>query len=211
MRRNTAFGVTLALLFVIFGTIFAVVQQFVRASANDPQIQLAETTAAALDMGALPSRLVSGSVQMDSNLSPFVMIYDKSGRLLSGNGLLGSKAAKVPTGLLTAANGREYSAVTWQPKKNVRIAAVTVASKNYFVVSGRSLKEVEKREQQSMNVAMAGGVLAGGVVFSGMYVDMRARKQADSAAAVASVIAETTEAPITPVPEKPKKQNRRRK
>jgi uncharacterized protein YneF (UPF0154 family) len=211
MRRNTVFGVALALLFVIFGTIFAVVQQFVRASANDPQIQLAEITASALDNGTPPSRLISGSVEMDNNLSPFVMIYDKSGKLLSGNGLLDNKAVKVPAGMLAAANGREYSAVTWQPKKNVRIAAVTVSARNYFVVSGRSLKEVEKREQQSMNIAMAGGVLAAGVVFGGMYVDMRARKQAENAAKLASVIAETTEAPITAAAEKPKKQNRRRK
>ena len=36
-----------------------------------------------------------------------------------------------------AANKKDYHFVTWQPQANIRIAAVTAAAGNYYVLSGR--------------------------------------------------------------------------
>ncbi len=63
-------------------------------------------------------------------------------------------------GTLTAAKGESYSAVTWKPQKDVRIAAVTVAAKDYYVLSGRSLKEVEKNQARTFELALAGAIVS---------------------------------------------------
>jgi hypothetical protein len=53
-----------------------------------------------------------------------------------------------PPGILdyTRQNGEDR--VTLQPESGVRIAAVVVRYNNGFVLAGRSLREVEKRESQ---------------------------------------------------------------
>src|SRR5438045_1128517 len=68
----------------------------------------------------------------------------------AASGYLDGRTPAVPYGVLTAAKGRDYHMVTWQPAGDVRIAAVTVAAKNYYVLSGRSLKEVEHNEARTM-------------------------------------------------------------
>jgi len=149
-----------ATLAVIFGTIYTVVQQAQRRAANDPQIQLAEDAAAGLNNGAVPSSLVNGRINMSTSLAPFLIIYDKQGRVAAGNGVLDSAVPVVPLGVLRAAAGHDYHAVTWQPAGGVRIAAVAVAAQNYFVLSGRSLKEVERNENATLQLSLFGGVLA---------------------------------------------------
>ena len=132
----------------IFITIYTVTQQAQRHDANYPQIQIAEDSAAELDQGVKAE--VPGKVDMAHSLSPFIIIYDLQGRVVSGSGYLNGALPTVPIGVLTAAKGKDYHAVTWQPSANVRIAAVTVASKYYYVLSGRSLTEVEKNETATL-------------------------------------------------------------
>lgn len=140
---------------IIFGTIYATVQQSLRLSANDPQIQIAEDMAAQLDsdrqLPASPDR----KVDVTKSLAPFYAIYNKAGRLVSSNTDLGNIPA-VPVGVLQRAAGREYNVVTWQPTDKLRFAAVTVASQQYYVLSARSLREVEKREDRTMLLASLG-------------------------------------------------------
>lgn len=143
---------------VIFGTLYAVVQQAQRNDANYPQIQIAEDTAADLNHAQAPT--VYGDVDMQTSLASFTIIYDKAGRVVVGSGYIKGKVPKAPLGILTAAKGHEYHAVTWQPEKNVRLAAVSVAAKDYYVLSGRSLREVEKNETQTLQLAVAGGIIA---------------------------------------------------
>jgi hypothetical protein len=150
-----------ALLLVIFGTIYTVTQQAQRSSANYLQIQLAEDNAALLNSGVNPAEVTTDQVNMQSSLDPFIIIYDKAGRAVggAGSGFLDNKRPAVPYGVLTAANDTEYHAVTWQPAAGVRIAAVTVAAKNYYVLSGRNMREVEKSESRTL-VLTAFGFLA---------------------------------------------------
>ena len=148
------------LLFVPFGTIYATVQQSQRSDANSPQIQMAEDTSAALNGGGEPLAFTFGKVDMKTSLAPFTIIYDKKGNVVAGSGYLNGKVPKPPLGTLTASNGQTYSAVTWEPQDNVRIASVTVAAKNYYVLSGRSLTEVEKNEAKTLELAFAGLVVS---------------------------------------------------
>jgi hypothetical protein len=130
-------------LVIIFGTIYAVTQHAQRMEANSPQIQLAEDTAAQLVKGAQPAALVQGSVAMDKSLAPFTNIYDQYGNAIVGEGMINDKVPVFPEGVLKLTQGTPYHTVTWQPQTGVRIAAVSVQAGNYYVVSGRSLTEVE--------------------------------------------------------------------
>ena len=149
-----------ALMVVIFGTIYAVVQQEQRSAANAPQIQLAEDAASALNNGRKPAQLVRSSVEVTNSLDPFVMVYSKSGHLVTSSGSLNHKTPALPVGALKAADGKDYSAVTWQPQAGQRFATVTVAAKDYYVVGVRSLREIEKNESQTLRLAFIGGVAA---------------------------------------------------
>lgn len=160
MKRYIPWLAAAAIIIVISGTIYATVQQAQRSAANTPQIQLAEDTAVLLNHGAEPKNIVLGSVDMRASLAPFTVIYDKAGHVVKGSGFLDQKVPEVPIGILKAAEGHEYNAVTWQPEENVRIATVTVAANQYYVMSGRSLREVEKNEDATLRLTLFGGVFS---------------------------------------------------
>jgi hypothetical protein len=168
MKRHLTYIGALAILVIIFGTIYAVVQQAQRTAANDPQIQLAEDTAAILNRGVSPSNLATAHVDMAASLAPFVLFYNNDGQVVAGSGYLNGSLATPPIGVLTAAKGHNYHIVTWQPARGVRIAAVTIAAKNYYVLSGRSLKQVELNENATLLMSLIGGVAAA-IVLSGVY------------------------------------------
>lgn len=171
MRKYTPWLGAIVLLIILFGTLYAVVLQAQREAANDPQIQLAEDMASKLNNGGKPDVLMS-RVAIRTSLAPFVIIYDASGKVVSGSGYLDGKLPSAPYGVLASAAHRDYSWVTWQPADDVRIAAVTVKANKYFVLSGRSLREVEKRENQSLQMSFAGG-LASLIVLGLVYVIKR--------------------------------------
>lgn len=155
-----------AIVVVVFGTVYATVQQSQRSDANWLQIELSENTKALLDAGHSPSDVIGAPVEISTNLTPFVDIYDKSGNPVAGNGVLHRKLPQVPIGVLKASDKKEYHAVTWQPEKDVRIAAVTVSAKDYYVLSGRSLREVEKNESRTFHLAFLGGLLSWAILMA---------------------------------------------
>jgi len=163
------------ILVIIFGTMYGVVQQSQRNDANYPQIQIAEDTAASLNAGSKPSSLISGKVDINQSLAPFTIIYNHSGAVVAGSGYLNGTLPTVPIGVLTASKNKAYSFVTWQPQSGVRVAVVTVTANNFYVLSGRSLTEVEKNEQKTFKLSVIGGI-ASIVVLSGAFlVDQRKR------------------------------------
>ena len=176
MKKLVPWASAILVLIIIFGTIYGVMQQAQRSGANMPQIQLAEDTAVAINKGAHPSSVLTASVVMDSSLAPFIIVYDKSGKVVDGSGLLDGAIPTIPQGALTAADGQAYNAVTWQPKSGVRIAAVAVKADNYYVVSGRSLTEVEKNETKALQLTLTGGVIAFFVVLLSFVVELRKGK-----------------------------------
>ncbi|HSX53044.1 MAG TPA: hypothetical protein VLF90_01595 [Patescibacteria group bacterium] len=163
---------------IIFGTIYTSVQQSLRLSANDPQIQLAEDTAAQLNVGTAPTQLVTSRVDMAASLAPFVIIYDKAGRVVTGSGMLDGKVPTISYGVLQHATSEHNNSVTWQPRSDVRIATVVAAANQYYVASGRNLREVEKRENIIVQLNGIGWFLSIGVLVAlYMYKSKTASKK----------------------------------
>jgi hypothetical protein len=136
----------------VCGLVYAAVQQSLRQGANDPQIQLAEDAADALAGGAQPASVVpEDRTDIAKSLAPFVMVFDDQGKNLTSSGLLHGQIPALPDGVLDYVRQHGEDRVTWQPEPGVRIAAVILAcggSEPGFVLAGRSLREVEIREDQ---------------------------------------------------------------
>jgi hypothetical protein len=162
------------LIIVVFGTIYAVVQQSERRSANMPQVQLAKDAARSIrDQRALMS-ISSEQVDIKDSLSPFIIIYNTSGMPVKGNGYLDGKLATAPKGMLEASKNRDNNTVTWQPQSGVRIAAVTVSAGDYYVLVGRSLREVEKNEERTLQITAVAGLVSL-LILGAMFVASRGK------------------------------------
>jgi hypothetical protein len=132
------------LLTLTAGLLYVAVQQALRYEANNPQSSMAQDVARDLENNKKPSDLVNGYVDMATNMAPFIIIYDKYGKVVAGNGYLNNSIPQVPIGVLAATEGHKINAVTWQPDNKVRIASVSVqGGNNYYVLGGRSLFDVE--------------------------------------------------------------------
>ena len=143
--------------------VLVTVQQNYRQSLNDPQIQMAEDGASKLEAGNVPADLVptqrQPTVDIATSLAPWIAVYDQKGTPLESSAFFNNAPPQPPLGIFDDAstgNGKDTTEphenrVTWQPQPGVRQAVVVVAvtsgpSKGYFVVAGRSMREVETRE-----------------------------------------------------------------
>lgn len=143
------FAVTITFLSLLtYGT----VQQTIRLSANDPQVQMAQDAAANYPSGAASELLLSSKDRTDmaKTLSPFLIIYDSTGKPLTSGAQLNGQIPTPPLGVLENAKTSGENRVTWQPQNGVRIAAVIVpfnsnsaSPHSGFILAGRSLKEAE--------------------------------------------------------------------
>lgn len=165
---------------IVFGTLYVALQQLQRSDADYPQTQMAEDAASALNQGVAPRNLVGSKVDMSASLAPFTIIFNKTGRIIAGSGYLHGAIPTAPFGMLAAASDRPYNIVTWQPNPSLRIAAVTVAARNYFVLSGRSLKVIELNENVTL-ILSGFGWIASLVVLIGTYYLVLARQQPSKA------------------------------
>jgi hypothetical protein len=133
---------------LLCGLIFTLVQQDLRQTANDPQIQMAEDTAAQLAAGAPVSSLLPATrVDIATSLATFLILYDGRGDVIASSATLDGKTPVLPAGVLASARTAGEDTVTWEPRPGVRIAAVVVPVRDGgSVLAGRSLREVELRE-----------------------------------------------------------------
>jgi hypothetical protein len=126
------------------------VQQALRQDADDPQIQMAEDAAAALDSGAAVDSIIPKThVEISRSLAPFIVVYDQNGKPTAASGVLNGQKPDYPKRALDAAKQNGENIVTWQPNAITRIASVVVPYHDGFVMAGRNLREVEKRESQT--------------------------------------------------------------
>jgi hypothetical protein len=119
----------------------------------------------------VPSNPLPGQVDttdISESLAPFIVVFDRSGNVLSSSAMLGTEEVPTPpVGVFSYTSKNNEDRFTWQPIPQVRIAAVLVkvsvspaatssAIAPGFVLAGRSLREVEVRESQLLNqVALA--------------------------------------------------------
>jgi hypothetical protein len=137
------------------GLAYVGVQQSLRLGANDPQVQIAEDAVAQLDAGDAETDVVPlDIVNISASLAPFVIVYDARNEVIEGSGVFDGTPPVVPAGVLDTARSLGRNDVTWQPRPSVRIASVSVATKDGRVVlAGRSLREVEARIDQITRLA----------------------------------------------------------
>ena len=137
--------------------VYAAVQQGHRTVADDPQIQLAEDAARALAGGADPRAIVGGTpVDLARSLAVWTTVFDAANRVLASNAVLDGATPAPPAGVLDAARAQGENRLTWQPRPGVRSATVSVAvpgEARRVVTVGRSLREVERREDRLARMA----------------------------------------------------------
>ena len=138
------FAITLIFLFV-----FLIVQQALRLGANEQVVQIAHDVSDALGQGAPYSAFSSPRpVNIASSLSPYVILFDKDTKMLTGSGVLDGEVPRPPKGVFDYVKLHHEERVTWSPKPGVRIALVGVYHAGVnpgFVFAGRSLGEIENR------------------------------------------------------------------
>lgn len=139
-------------------------QQSFRMSADDPQVQMAEDTAAALQRGSDPARLVNApAIDAARSLSPFVIVFDTDGRPVASGAGLDGRTPVPPPGAFERAREHGSDRITWQPRRGVRLATVVVTyagDRPGFVVAARSLREVERRIGEITRIAAMAWLVA---------------------------------------------------
>jgi hypothetical protein len=136
----------------------AAVQQDLRLSANDPQIQMAEDAAWVLEQGQTFEVPSGQLVDVARSLAPFVIVFGEDGKPRTSNGVLEGTTPVPPAGVFAFTREHGQDRITWQPLEGVRIAAVIVhfgGSTPGFVLAGRSLREVESRSSIVLQLAAA--------------------------------------------------------
>jgi len=147
----------------LIGLIYAAVQQDIRQGANDPQIQMAEDAAAKLAGGESVQNVVpSEKVDIATSLAPYLIIFDAHGNPIGSTAQLDGQTPTIPQGVFDSVRQNGEDRITWQPQAGVRSAVVVTqfkGSTSGFVVAGRSLREVEKREDALLQILVAGWVV----------------------------------------------------
>ena len=132
--------------------IYVSAQQTGRQMANDPQIQIARDTRAALAAGQPINALIPQTqTDLATSLSPFITAVTDEGAVVASSARLHGQLRSVPAGVLTGTKANGEQRVTWQPEPGVRMATVVVknpGTSGGFIVVGRSLAETEARTGQ---------------------------------------------------------------
>ncbi len=138
---------------MLSGLIYVSVQQVYRQSANDPQIEFAENISGEFAKGHSPEYLRDESqIDIGKSLSPFIQVYDDKKKLIVSTAMIGKNEPNVPAGVLENARKMGQNRITWQPTLLIRTAIVVnyyeAKTSSGYVVVGRSLREVERRDDQ---------------------------------------------------------------
>lgn len=160
--------------------VYAGIQQNYRQTLNDPQIQMAEDAAQAIRSDVSLNQIVPvgsvGTVDLATSLAPWIGVYDAEGNALVSSGTLDGAPPKPPKGVFDATkNGlppivghhltvdfpANENRISWQPASDVRqaIIVVYVPQTKQFVVAGRSMREVEEREEKLGAIIFLGWLL----------------------------------------------------
>lgn len=164
MKRIVYWFAAVLLLSGIYVTIYAAVQHILRIGANDPQIQMAEDAAVRRSQGSPATSLIGEVIDVSTSLSPFLIVYDSNGEVLAASARLDARIPALPSGVLHDTRPEHENRLTWQPQSGVRLASVVVATPQGYVLAGRSLREVERRERDAEAIIGIAWLLSLGVL-----------------------------------------------
>ncbi len=162
---KTTFRYYLLVVIVIIGfyfSLYAVVQQVLRQGANDPQIQMAEDAASKLAAGQSAQTIIPiEKVNIATSIAPFMMVFDANGTPIASSAQLNGQTPIIPSGVFDSVRQSGEDRITWQPQDGVRSAVIVTQFKGTstgFVLVGRSLREVEKREDNILQLLNLGWI-----------------------------------------------------
>ena len=132
------------------------VQQVIRQSANDPQVQMAEDTAAKLAKGQSAQVIIpKDNVDIATSLATYIIVFDANGKPIASSAQLNGQTPTIPSGVFDSVRKNGEDRITWQPQDGVRSAIVVTqfkGSNSGFVLVGRSLREAERLEDNLMGL-----------------------------------------------------------
>jgi len=148
---------------VILGLWFlmaATIQQVIRQGADNPQVQIAEDTAASLVAGqSVQSVVPTNKIDIASSLASYVIVFDANGKPIASSGQLNGQMPTIPSGVFDSVRQSGEDRVTWQPQTGVRSAIVVTQFKGQnsgFVLAGRSLRESERLQDNITQILSVG-------------------------------------------------------
>ena len=148
--------------------IYVAVQQNYRMSANDPQVQLARDLADRLEHNQpITSLLPADTVDLSKSMAVFTACYDANQQPVTSTGYIEGTIPKLPAGVLNYAKSHDENWITWQPRKDIRLATIVKyipSPASAYLVVGRSLKEVEQREGNLVKIIMIVWILCCAII-----------------------------------------------
>jgi hypothetical protein len=161
LKRIAKYWLLIAIIVTgLSGLIYTVVQQDIRQSANDPQIQMSEDAATKLIDGVQVQTVVPPEkVDIAKSLASYMIVFDATGKPIASSALLDGQTPTIPSGVFGDVRKNGEDRFTWQPQLGVRSAVVVTQFQGPhpgFVLAGRSLREVEIREDHILWIVMAG-------------------------------------------------------
>lgn len=175
-------AVTLGLILTVLGGgAAATFQGMLRSGANQPQAQMAAFYAAEIASGIRAEEAIPrGYVDLERSLEPFVIFYNDRGTPVTATGYLNQTIPSPPPGVFGYLRSHPTDTLTWQPRPDVRIAAVIhrVSGPNPgFLLSGRSLRLVEEQEAAFWRMAFSGWFVTMLLLGAGALLLQRAQRQ----------------------------------
>ena len=167
-----------AVVTVVTGLIYVAVQQNYRSGANDPQLQIARDINDRLRRGSSIQKYLQDSVNLNSDLAVFTTLYDGRAMPVQSSGFLDGKIPRLPSGVFDFARTNGEERVTWQPRPGIRMATVVLHAglpSIAFIVVGRSLQEIEVREQSLRISVVTCWVIAMGLIAITAFIQGLAR------------------------------------
>jgi hypothetical protein len=148
MNKNSLTVVgCLGIITIFWLGIYGVGQHTRRREANQPQIKMVETAIEKLALGAeITSVIPTNNIDMATSLEPFMIVFNENGEVATASVKLDGTTPNIPKGVLDNAKSKGINKVTWQPKAGVRNAVVVKPYPHGWILAGRSLAEVEARE-----------------------------------------------------------------
>jgi hypothetical protein len=179
MKRIFRYWLPIAIVVsALAGLLYVAVQQAIRSAANDPQIQLAEDAATTLNNGGtIQSVVPARKVDIATSLARYIIVFDASGTPVASSAQLNGQTPTIPSGVFDSVRHNGEDKITWQPQPGVRSAIVVVqfhGPTGGFVLAGRSLREVEQREDNLLRIDWLG--LIGILVVSFLVTLLLSRK-----------------------------------
>jgi len=120
---------------------------------------MAEDAAYNLSQGEPANYVIAISkVEMSRSLAAFIIFCDEARKAVASPGFVHGQIPSPPAGVFDYVKRNGQDRITWEPENGVRIAAIFEryeGSISGFLVVGRSLREIEKRESQVERIAVA--------------------------------------------------------